>query len=206
MKVIIASICWPSQSFFSWTSQTWNMSRETNKGVILHFKTITTNLSTILHLLVEPITSLAKPKASMEAYIAIRKLPWTLTYSKPVISPSLFSFFFFGNILISNRYWWGTIESHAGNSADSCRGRNTTGKMKYTVSIKCISIIDLIKGRYVICWGPAIRWKRIVKAILRKLLREFSDTDQLVIVVSLNPITKQFPTMSNSHYHRNFRT
>ena len=48
------------------------MSRETNEGVMMRFKIITTNLSTIVHLLVEPITSLAKPKASLEAYISIR--------------------------------------------------------------------------------------------------------------------------------------
>ena len=38
------------------------MSRETNKGVMMLFKTITTTLSTIVHLLVEPIISLAKTK------------------------------------------------------------------------------------------------------------------------------------------------
>ena len=39
------------------------------------FKTVTTNLSTLVHLLVEPIVSLAKQKASMEASISIRQLP-----------------------------------------------------------------------------------------------------------------------------------
>ena len=38
------------------------------------FQKITMNLSTIVHLLVEPITSLAKPKASLEASIYIRQL------------------------------------------------------------------------------------------------------------------------------------
>ena len=179
------------------------MSREANKGVIMCFKTITTNLSTIVHLLVEPITSLAKPKASLEASISIRQLPWTVTSSKPVIYSSLFSFFFFGNIMRSNRYWWGTGESHSRNSADRCGEINTTGKMKCTSSRNCISIIDLIKGRCVLCSGPSIRWKRIVEAILSKSFRELSDNDQFVIVVSLNPITKQFPTMINSHSHSN---
>ena len=88
------------------------MSREKNKGVMRHFKTIALNLLTIVHPIVEPITSLAKPKASMEAYFSIRQLPWTVTSSKLVIFPSLLSFFLFCNILRSNGYWWGTVESH----------------------------------------------------------------------------------------------
>ena len=51
------------------------MSWEMNDGVMMRFKTIMKNSSTKVHLLVEPIASLAKPKASMEAYISIRKLP-----------------------------------------------------------------------------------------------------------------------------------
>ena len=57
-----------------WTIQTTKMSRETKEGVMMCFKTITMNLLTIVHPLVEPITSLAKPKASMEGYVFIRKL------------------------------------------------------------------------------------------------------------------------------------
>ena len=90
------------------------MSREKNKGVIICFKIFTRNLYTIVHLLVEPIISQAKPKASMEAYISIMWLLRTVTSCMPVISPYLFSFFFSGNILRSNRNWWGTIEIHAG--------------------------------------------------------------------------------------------
>ena len=51
------------------------MSRETNEGVMMQFEKITMNLLTIVHPLVEPITSLAKPKASMEPSIYIRKIP-----------------------------------------------------------------------------------------------------------------------------------
>ena len=112
-----------------------------------------------------------KSKASLEASISIRQLPWTITSSKPVVSTSLFSFFFFGNMLISNRYCWGTVESHVGNSADCCRGRNTTGKMKCMASRNYISIVDLIKGGYVICWDTSIRWKNIVEEILSKSFR-----------------------------------
>ena len=81
---------------------------------MMRFKTITTNLSTIVHLIVEPITSLVKPKACLDASIFISQLPLTVSSSKPVISPSLLSFLFFCNIPKSNRYWWGNVESHVG--------------------------------------------------------------------------------------------
>ena len=147
------------------------MSRDTKEGVMMRFKTITTNLSTIVHLLVEPITSPVKPKASLEASIYIRQLPWTINYSKLVMSPSLFSVLFFGNMLRSKRYWWGTIESHVGISTDHCGGRYTTGKIKCTTTRNFIYINDLIKGRCVLWWGPSIRRKRIIEAILSKLFQ-----------------------------------
>ena len=182
------------------------MSRETNEEVVIYFKTVTMNLFTIVQLIFETITSLAKPKASLEAYFSISQLPCTVNSSKPVISPSLFSFFFFGNMIRSNRYSWGTVDIHVGNSADSYGGRNTTIKLKLTESRNYISIIKLIKGGYVLSWGPSIRWNLIVEEILSKSFREFSDTDQFFVVVSLNTITKQFPTISNSNYHSNCRT
>ena len=156
------------QSSLLWTSQTWNMSRETNEEFMMRFQTITMNFSTLVHILVESITPLAQPKAYLEAYISVIQLPLTVTSSKPVISTSLFSFFFFGNMLRYNRYSWGTVESHVWNSADRCRGIKTTGKMMCMTSRNCISIIYLIKGRYVLCWGTSIRWKIIVEAILGK--------------------------------------
>ena len=51
------------------------MSREMNEGAMMHFKTITMNLLKIVHYLVEPIKSLERPKAYLEASIFIRKLP-----------------------------------------------------------------------------------------------------------------------------------
>ena len=48
---------------------------ETNEGVVMHFKTITTNLSKVLHLLVESIIYLSKQKASMQASIYTRNFP-----------------------------------------------------------------------------------------------------------------------------------
>ena len=70
MKGIISSSFYPRKSLLLWTSQTTNMSREMNEGVMMYFKTIMMNLLTIVHLLVESITSLAKPKAL---------LPWLAT-------------------------------------------------------------------------------------------------------------------------------
>ena len=137
------------------------MLREKNEGVMMYFKTITMNLLTIVHLLFEPITSLANPKAYLEESFSIGQLPWTVTSSETEIFPSLFSFFFFRNILRSNRYWWGTVENHVGNSADRCGGRDTTVRMNCTASRNCIYIIDLIKGMHVFFWGPSIRWKGI---------------------------------------------
>ena len=90
------------------------MPRKTNKGVMIRFKTITTNLLTIVHLLVEPITSLVKPKDYLEVSISIRQLPWTGTSSKPIIYPSLLRLLFFGNMIRSNRYSWGTVERYVG--------------------------------------------------------------------------------------------
>ena len=179
------------------------MSRETNEGVMMHFKTITMNLLTIVHLPVEPITPLVKPKDSMGLYISIMQNSWTVTSSKPVISPSLFRFFFFGNMLRYNRYSWGTVKSHVGNSADSCEWKNRSRKMKCMASRNYIFIINLIKARYVLCWGSYIKWKSIVEAILSKSFLELSDTDKFFILVSLNPIMKQFSTISNVNSHSN---
>ena len=68
---------------------------------MMYFKTITAKLATIVRLRVEPITSLAKSKASLEAYLFIIQPPWTVNSSKLVISPSLSSLFSFGNMLRS---------------------------------------------------------------------------------------------------------
>ena len=52
-----------------------NMSKETNKGFVINFKTITTNLLTILGLIVEPIIPLAKTAAYLKVYLSIRQPP-----------------------------------------------------------------------------------------------------------------------------------
>ena len=126
-------------------------------------KTITTNLLTIVCLLFEPIISLVKPKSSPEAYLSIRQPPWTVKPSKHVIATSFYRLFSFDSILISNIYWWSTVFSHVGNSGSLCGGRNITVEMKHTASKNFLSIIDLAKGRYVLFWGPSLRWKLLLK-------------------------------------------
>ena len=131
----------------------------------MHCRTITANLLTKVRHLVEFIKYLAKPKASLEAYISISQTTQTLTSSKTVISSSIYSVFYFGSILRSNRYLWSTVLSYVGNSAGRCGGIKTNVKTKYIENRKCLSIIELIKGGYVLCRGLSIQWKRIVAAI-----------------------------------------
>ena len=58
-----------------WTIQTAKMSRKTNEGFMINYKTIMANFSTIVRLLVEPITYLALPKDFIEAYLFIIQPP-----------------------------------------------------------------------------------------------------------------------------------
>ena len=52
-------------------------------------KAVMTNLLTVVGLIVEPITAIAKTNGSIEAYIYIRKTTITVIYSITVITPSL---------------------------------------------------------------------------------------------------------------------
>ena len=139
------------------------MSRGTNEGVIMHCKTITVNFLTIVRLLVGPITSLAKLKAYLEAYVSIRQPPWRLTSVKSVIYPSLSGFFYFGSKLINNRYWWSTVLSYVGNSADRCGGVNITVKMKFTKNRNCLYFPTFYRGGYFLLRGPSLRQKIFLK-------------------------------------------
>ena len=51
------------------------ISRDTNEGGMMHYKTIMANLLTLVFLLVEPIITLVKIKASLAASISIRQTP-----------------------------------------------------------------------------------------------------------------------------------
>ena len=169
-------------------------------------KAVIANFFAVLVLLVKPSIYIENQKGSLEAYLSIMWPPIIVASSSPVIPPSLPSSFFFSSMPRSNSrrhqiigWQWITVESYVINSSDLCRMRITTGKMKCMSSRNFLSVIDLIKERYVIFWSPSISWKRIIEAIRRKLFREFSDTNQFLIVISLNPIRKSFPKNINSH-------
>ena len=79
MKDIIAASCWPRQSSLLW----WNkankyetarakMSTVMNEGVEIHCKAVTTQVFTVVGLLVELGTAVAKSKGSLEASPPIR--------------------------------------------------------------------------------------------------------------------------------------
>ena len=51
------------------------MSRKKNEEVMMRCKKITANLLIIADILVEPITSIVKPKGSLEAYLYISEPP-----------------------------------------------------------------------------------------------------------------------------------
>ena len=65
---------------------TAKMSSDMNKRVVMRCKTITSNLLTVVRLLVEPSTAVEK-KGSLEASIYIRRTTLTLTSSKTIIYP-----------------------------------------------------------------------------------------------------------------------
>ena len=69
--------------------------------------------------------------------------------------------------------------------------------MKGMTSRDYLYIIKLIKERYVLCQSPSLSLKGIFEANKSNLFQELSDTNQFFIVISLNPITKYFPSVSN---------
>ena len=174
-----------------------NISRVMNVGVMILCKSVTANLLTVVGLLVDLSTSIVKPKVSLESYLSIRQPIITLTSSNNVIYPSLSSFLFLRIMIESNSRSYHSIGKrrsnvgiYVGNSADLCVRRIRTGKMNYTENRNCISFIDLVKERYVIFRGPSISRKRIFEEIQSKSFQELSDIDKILIVISLNSITK----------------
>ena len=116
-----------------------NMSRVTNEGVMIRFKEFTTNLLTVVGLLIENSTDIKKLKSSLEACISISQTPITVASSKPVIYPSLSIFLFFSSILIYNSISHqsigkrrSTVESYVVNSDGCCVGRSITVKINCT--------------------------------------------------------------------------
>ena len=140
-----------------------NMSRVKNEEVMVHCKTVTDNLLTVLGLLVEHSTAITKTKVYLEVPLSIRQPSIKVTSSIPVIYPSLSSSLFFSSMLRSN------IRSHWSfnvvNSADLCGSIIMNVKTKWTASRNLLSFINLIKGKYVLLWGPSISLNTIVEEI-----------------------------------------
>ena len=66
-----------------------------NEGVEIHCTAVTTQVFTLIGLLVELGKAIAKSKGSLEAYPSIRQTSITVTSNSPIIYSSLFSSFFF---------------------------------------------------------------------------------------------------------------
>ena len=173
------------------------MSTVINEGVEMCCKAVTPNLFTAVGFLIEPSTSITKPKDYLEVCLSIMQPPIALTSSSPVIPPSLPSSFFFSIMLRSNSrihqsigWQWSSVESYIGNIYYLCVMRSRTVKTKCTASRNYLSIINLIKEWYIIFRGPSISLKGITEEIKSKSFIKFSGNNQFVIVISLNPITK----------------
>ena len=75
------------------------MSTVMNEGVNMIFRAARARNSTVVGLLVEPITSISKPKGYLESYPFIRQPYIAVTSSSPVIPPSLVSSLFLSSML-----------------------------------------------------------------------------------------------------------
>ena len=158
-----------------------------NKGFKMCCKAVTSNFFIVVGILPGPSTYIVKPKGYIEAYLFIGKPHITVTSIIPVIYSSLYIYFFFSNIMISNSishrsigWWWSTVGIYFVNSADLYVMIIRTIKMKFAASRNCLSITKLIKGGYVIFQGPSISWKIIVETIKSK----FSKNSLIPIYLS----------------------
>ena len=71
------------------------MSRVKNEGLMMHYKSVTDNMLTVVGHIFEPNTAIEEPKGSLEANLSIRKPPIVITSSNTVISPSIYRILFF---------------------------------------------------------------------------------------------------------------
>ena len=81
-----------------------------------------------------------------------------------------------------------------------------TGKVEAPTGRHSSFIINVNKGRYVLCQRPYFCCERITEAIHSKSFQELPDDDKLVIVIPLNPTAKFFPRIINRHTHSNSST
>ena len=106
-----------------------------NDEVKTHCRSVTDNIFTVVVLLLEISTSIAKPKVYLEAYPAIRQPSVTVTSNSPVIYSSLFRSLFFNimmktnvRFLQSRRWKWSTVDSEVRNIAALFGTRSGTEK------------------------------------------------------------------------------
>ena len=78
------------------------MSRVKNEGVMMSYKEVTAKFLSVVCLVVEPSTPIAKPKGSIEAYIYIIKPLIAVKYNNPRMPPSFPSSLFFSSIGIGD--------------------------------------------------------------------------------------------------------
>ena len=67
-------------------------------------------------------------------------------------------------------------------------------------------VINVIKGRYVLCRRTCVFCENTTEAIHSDALQLFPYANKVVVVFPINPIAKQFPTISNCHPHINSST
>ena len=79
-----------------------NMSRDINEEFVMCCKSITAKLLKVVSLIVEPSTSIAKLKVSLEESINIRQPPQTVNTGNLVKYTSISSFLFFSSMLRYN--------------------------------------------------------------------------------------------------------
>ena len=127
-----------------------------------------------------------------------------VTTSPPIIPPSLQ--FNFLRRLMANSSSRRSSDCDIRYRADIWTARRRTGIVESPIGIHSAFIINVIKGRYVLLRHPSVCCKSIIEAISCNSFRELPDADKIVVVVPLNPIAKQFPTISNHHPNRNIST
>ena len=161
------------------------------------FKIFATPQSIVLDLLVKLSTSIETPKGSLENFLLIRQPSAKITSTSPVKIYVLFIFYFCNSIMWKNivgrqrRGWrWSTGDSKARNSSVLHLTRYISENIYDMASSNCISIIDIIKERYIIFQSPHVSWKIMIEEIKNKLFWELSDANDFFIVFYLKPIIK----------------
>ena len=87
--------------------------------------------------------------------------------------------------------------------ADLLIARIRTGIVEDPSGRHSALVINFIKGRYVLFRRLCVCCEIIIEAIISYSFQELPDADKLVVLVPLDPIAKQFPTIINCRPHSN---